>query len=333
MWPMRMNRRVVLLVVGVGIMVAAFILLSRGDSFEPVEELEAQVLLNTLRTSCQAAASAIESGVGTVTVYETVWQENGKRRKTETTYGLVCRREKLKAEWEARILVDQWWIPKRYKPNPVNVVSNASAASNGKVATYYEPERKKAVVGDLSSGFPGKLLEGVFTITHAPGHAIPASVFDPDAWSELASPPHVLGRETVNGEECVVVQVTRERVLDKGAYTRTYKYWIDPTRGYSLVRFEDYLRIAPSEEPVLMTRADIETTPCENGLWKISYWQQDNYSINPNTDKRYLSSRSTIIYSDDYQLNASVTDDMLTINFPSGTSVYDELTDSEYTVP
>jgi hypothetical protein len=143
----------------------------------------------------------------------------------------------------------------------------------------------------------------------------------------------VLGRETVNGEECVVVEVTKERVRDTGAYTHTYTYWIDPARGFSLVRFESHLRAAPSEESVLMTRADIETVPCGDGLWRISSWRQDQYTISPSTGERYLNARSTVTYSDDYQLNAPVTEETLTIDLPSGTKVHNELIDSRYTVP
>ena len=331
---MRTGRIVVWLVVGIGILVAGSTLMSLGEkTFEPVEEAEEQALLNAVRTGCEAAASAVQSGVGVITIHDTMWQENGARRDTEATYQLVQRGERVRVRFETRTIADEWDAPDLNEGGRVtSSASRWSLGSDGEAITYYEPESKRATVGDRSSAF-ARLLESALTITHAPGHAIPASVFDPDEWSEWASPPHVLGRETVNGEECVVVQVTRERVLDTGTYARTYKYWIDPSRGFGLVRFENHLREAPSEESILMARFDIDTVPCGDGLWRISCWRQDGYSISRDTGNRYLSSRSTVTYSDDYQLNAPVTEEMLTIALPSGTRVHDEGIDAHYTVP
>jgi hypothetical protein len=325
------GRRVVWLVVVVGIAaVAAGALVLRGDTLEPVEGTEAQALLDAVRTGCEAAASAIQSGSGTFTVHDTMWQENGARRETEGTYQLVQRADRVRVLLQTRTIADEWGgTPGQ----------NAAAGSqtvlgfDGEEVTYYEPDNKRASVADRSSGF-GNILDGILTITHAPGHAIPAKVFDPRAWrSEWASPPQVLGRETVNGEQCVVVEVAEQRIPDKGTFTPSYKYWISPTRGFSLVRFESHVRLAPSEEPVLTTRADIETVPAGNGLWRISSWRQDQYTISSGTGKPYLSNQSTVTYAEDYQLNAPVTDEMLTIHLPSGTRVRNELIDSEYTVP
>ena len=99
------------------------------------------------------------------------------------------------------------------------------------------------------------------------------------------------------------------------------------------MRFEKHLRVAPSEESVLMARFDIDTVPCGDGLWRISCWRQDQYTMSPSTGEPYLSARSTVTYSDDYQLNAPVTEEMLTIDLPSGTRVNDEVIDVHYTVP
>ena len=82
-----------------------------------------------------------------------------------------------------------------------------------------------------------------------------------------------------------------------------------------------------------MARFDIDTVPCGDGLWRISSWRQDQYTMSPSTGEPYLSARSTVTYSDDYQLNAPVTEEMLTIDLPSGTRVHDEVIDAYYTVP
>ncbi len=302
-----------------------------SDGVEPVGAEEAEELLAAVRVGCEAAASAIQSGVGVISIHDTEWQEDGTRRETEATYQLVQRGDRARVLFEMRIIASRWEMIAGGR-----IDSGASGwwlGSDGEVVTFYEPERKKASVADRSSLF-ARLLESVLTITHAPGHAIPASVFDPQTWSgRNVVGPRVVGRETLDGQECVVVEVTKERVWDTGASTRTYRYWINPTRGFSLVSFESRLRIAPSEESVLMTRADIETSPCRDGLWRISSWRQDQYTISPATGVPYLNSRSTVTYAGDYQLNAPVTDDMLTIALPSGTKVHNELTDADYTVP
>ncbi len=337
---MGINRRVVWLVLGLGTAaVAASILLLPGETsepvkFEPVEGTEAQALLDAVRTGCEAAASAIHSGVGVITFRETEWHENGARRETEATCHLVQRGDSVRVLWERRSIADEWGTPDLNTAESIaSSVSTWCLGSDGEVVTYYEPDTKRAYVQDRSSTF-ASLLQSVLTITHAPGHAIPASVFDPQTWSgRNIIGPRVVGRETLDGQECIVCEATEERVRDKGTLTRTYKYWINPNRGFSLVRFESHVRLAPSEESVLITRADIETSPCPDGLWRISSWRQDQYTISPTTGEPYLNARSTVTYSDDYQLNAPVTDDMLTIALPSGTKVHNELIDAEYTVP
>ena len=102
---MRTGRSVVWLVVGVGIgvgiVVAASILLSSVDTLEPVEEAEAQALLDEVRTGCEAAASAIQSGVGVISIHDTMWEENGERRETEATCQLVQRGESARVLFES----------------------------------------------------------------------------------------------------------------------------------------------------------------------------------------------------------------------------------------
>jgi len=50
-------------------------------------------------------------------------------------------------------------------------------------------------------------------------------------------------------------------------------------------------------------------------------------------DTRELKMETVVTVADDYQLNAPVTEEMLKVQLPSGTKVYNELIDAHYTVP
>ena len=50
-------------------------------------------------------------------------------------------------------------------------------------------------------------------------------------------------------------------------------------------------------------------------------------------DTRELKIETVVTVADDYQLNAPVTEEMLRVQLPSGTKVYNELIDAHYTVP
>ena len=305
--------------------------------FETVTDEDAAALLASLRQGCDLAAAAVHSGVGTLTVHAWAWRPNGDKRETETTYSVASQGDRFKAVSETRYVEDEW-APAVSQTNTATAPTarREEIAFNGETITFYEPDEGNAIIGDAASPHLGKLLQSVRLYTRSPGHAVPVGVLDLKPASEACLPaePRVLGRDLIDGEECVVCEASAQvRGTTSGSVTSISRYWINPARGYSLVKAETYMQQALSLPPDLLSSVEVDTVPAADTLWRISSWRQDVYAVDFQTSRPYLSLRSTASFADDYQLNAPVTEDMLTINLPSGTKVYNELIDAQYTVP
>jgi len=83
---------------------------------------------------------------------------------------------------------------------------------------------------------------------------------------------------------------------------------------------------------VVSVEIEAEARQYASGLWGVSRMWARQYRLDQ-LDTRELKMEVVVTVADDYQLNAPVTEEMLTIHLPSGTSVNNELIDVQYTVP
>jgi len=328
------GRRVVWLVVGVSIAaVAAGSLVLRGDTFEPVEGAEAQALLDAVRTGCETARSRISTRVGAISMRESFWKGDEKWLETETVYRVASEGAKVK------MTVDETYIrnettttdPGGVPIAPGTVMSKQLAFDGEKVVEYW-PAEKRATVAGPESAIGSELR----SITRIIEETFPGA---PDLDMEMPAPryttrgPAVVGREVVDGEECVVVELVHVRVNSDGQEISWYhRYWIAPDMGFTALKAEDGYRGGRYGDGVVSVEIEAEARQYASGLWGVSRMWARQYRLGQ-SDTRELKMETVVTVADDYQLNAPVTDDMLALRLPSGTRVKNELIDSEYTVP
>jgi len=145
--------------------------------------------------------------------------------------------------------------------------------------------------------------------------------------------PYVLGRQAVNGEDCLVVESVRTAPAGNGTQTEYYRFWLAPQKGFSVVKAEAKARGGVfGEGETVIAQGEAQLREYADGLWGISQVQQEQYMVD-DSGRRYLNTRTITSFSKDYAINASVTDEMLAVALPSATQVHNELIDAAYSVP
>ncbi|NIN68571.1 MAG: hypothetical protein GTO63_28475, partial [Anaerolineae bacterium] len=147
----------------------------------------------------------------------------------------------------------------------------------------------------------------------------------PDLGWEMSSPrytrrePTVVGREVVDGEECVVVELTHLWVnADGQEITWYHRYWIAPDMGFTALKGEDGYRGGRYGDGVVSEETEAEARQYSDGVWGLSRIWAQQYRLDE-SGIPHLEIETVVSVVDDYQLNAPVTEEMLTIALPSGT--------------
>jgi hypothetical protein len=268
-----------------------------------------------------------------VTVHEWNWRDNGDLLETETTYTVASKGEKFRAAVETKYLTNQYPPPEPGLPvNTPGTVQRTVIGYDGERVTMDKPDLRYAEISGADSQ-AGRTLRSVKAMAVSPGIAVPR--FE-EVLSTLDNPnpgPYVLGRQAVNGEDCLVIESVRTTATANGTQAMYFRFWVAPQKGFSVVKEECEARGgAFSKEGAVIERAECQVRQYGDGLWGVNQVQQEEYRVD-NSGKLYLSARRVTTFSEDYALNAPVTDEMLAVALPSGTSVINELIDSEYTVP
>jgi hypothetical protein len=242
--------------------------------------------------------------------------------------------EKFKAAVETIYLTNEWTPPEPDMPiiNTPGTVQRQEIAYDGERVTSYELDRKRAEIAGPDSG-AGRELRTVKLMTLSPGHGVPDLPTQSCSSHHTRSGPYVVGREVVNGDECIVVESVDTVPRSDGTEVKYYfKVWISPARGFTMCRAEASAQGGPFGEGFLLGHTEIEVRPYGDDLWGVKQVRQEEYRLDE-SGKSYIMMREITTFADDYQLNAPVTEEMLTVQLPSGTRVHNELIDAEYTVP
>jgi len=301
-----------------------------GSAKETAEEL-----LEVVLVGCETAASAVSTSAGKVTVHQWYWRPSGEVLETDSVYTIVCGGDRLKIVKEVSYMENQ--VTPR-EPNPdfrpfgPGTVLRQQVAYDGEKVTSYDPAQRRAVIAGPDSAI-GDELRSMKLAVYAPGHGVPD--LDPGSSSpgHTMSGPYVVGREVVNGDECIVVEFVATRTDAHGDEMKHYKRtWINPQRGFTISKSEGSHRGGVFGEGVLLSQLEVDTRQYSDSLWGISAARHEVYALD-DSGRRYLQLRTITTFAEDYKLNAPVTEEMLAIELPSGTAVYNELIDAEYTVP
>jgi len=328
-------RKCLFAVVAALVALTTFIAATGGLSagVEPVGAEEAEELLAAVRLASDAAASRVSRSAGTVRVHEWIWRATGEVLETETVYAVALAGEKFKAAVTTTYVTNEW-TPAHPGAgfNAPGTVQRGEIAYDGEKITSYEPDRNRAEISRLESD-AGRQLKLTRVVVMSPGHGVPElkQVALPPGyeWDE----PRVVGREVVDGEECIVYNSSYTGSGSDGAEVTYYNVmWLNPQRACTLSKGESGIRAGRFGEGVLLTQAETETRQYAEGLWGVREVRQTQYALD-DSGTRYRQRYAVTTFAEDYQLKAPVTEEMLTIDVPSGTKVYDELIDAEYTVP
>jgi len=290
-------------------------------------------LLAAVRLGCETARSRISTRVGAISMHESFWKGDEKWLETETVYRVVSEGTKVKVTADKTYIRNETTTtdPGAVPIAPGTVMTTQLAFDGEKVVEYW-PSENRAAIADPGSAIGSKLTPIRGTIEEiSPGV--------PDLAKEMPSPrytkrgPAVVGREVVDGEDCVIVELAHVRVDSDGQEIAWYhRYWIAPDMGFTALKAEFGYRGGRYGDGVVMVETEAEPRQYSNGLWGVSRIWAQRYRLDE-SDTRDLEIETVVTVADDYQLNAPVTEEMLKVQLPSGTKVYNELLDASYVVP
>jgi hypothetical protein len=315
-------------VVGAGLLTFCMGPTSRADA---PSGASAEALLAAVRAGCEAARSEVSTRVGTITIRESSWEGDRERLVTETTYQVVTDGAREKVSEAITYLVNDAVPPDpTLAVNVAGTTTTKQVASDGERFTVYRPGAKSAIVCGLDSALASDARSIRQTIEEvSPG--VPDLNRAPASPRYVRRGPVIVGREEVRGEDCVVVEVCDVRVDANGDEISSYqRFWIAPQQGFVALKAEAGSRGGRYGEGVVFAQTEAEATQYPDGTWGLGRLRAQQYSLEgpPN-----LETQIVVTMADDYRLNAPVTEEMLKVQLPSGTKVYNELIEAEYTVP
>ena len=290
-------------------------------------------LLAAVRLGCESARSRISTRVGAISEHLSFWKEDRKWLETETVYRVVSEGTKVRVTADTTYIRNDWTTtdPGGVPIAPGTVMSKQLAFDGEKVVEYWPAENRAAIAGPESA-----IGSELRSITRTIEEISPGA---PDLAKEMPAPryttcgPAVVGREVVDGEECVVVELVHVRVNSDGQEISWYhRYWIAPDMGFTALKTEDGYRGGRYGDGVVSVEIEAEARQYASGLWGVSRMWARQYRLDQ-LDTRELKIETVVTVADDYQLNAPVTEEMLRVQLPSGTKVSNELIDAHYTVP
>jgi hypothetical protein len=213
-------------------------------------------------------------------------------------------------------------------------VHKRGIACDGEKVTSYEPDRNWAEIFGPDSDSRHQ-LRATRAIVMSPGHGVPEWELE-----QIKLPPgyewnerRLLGREVVDGKECIVYEASHTAPRADGTTVTYYhRKWVDPQRQFTLSKSESGIRGGPYGEGFVLAEAEVETRQYADGLWGVREVRMEEHRLD-DSGNPYRMRYAVTTVADDYHLNGPVSEDMLTIQLPSGTKVYNTLIDAGYTVP
>jgi len=302
-------------------------------------------LLSALIQGCNDAVSAIKSGRGTLTEHEWdyTYEDPEGLLETETTYKLAFAGEKYRVSEKVTYLRNDADSSVRYPVKPGTKILT-EAAFDGQKMTMFNPSCKRARVGSIGSSVAPAIMwgehmrykGGIMVVGSEPtmeGHGVSRiDKFVPSRY-QTDKGLHVARRESLDGQECIVVERIIERSFPDGRKgTSTYEYWIDPTRGFMIPRIRVWGEGGPLRERTLLLESNTELRQYGDSLWGPAKYTHVRYKLDDKGGVQ-LDYRRVITYGDDFQLNVPVSDSELALKLPPGTLVHDTDLDETYTSP
>jgi hypothetical protein len=294
-----------------------------------------QDLLPVILEGTKTAVSSISSGAGKVVVHDWYRRESGELLETETTYTVAFSGDKLKASGNTRYEQNQ--LKAQGEPGLRSMLPGTEVekilAYDGEKIIVFMPTKRTATIGDAKSSVAHELRNCRFLVG-IPGHGLVDMSKDAYLPDDTRSDPRIVGRETIGGDECVVVEVVDNKPLSSGGQVKHTSWcWVNPSRGYMVVRTRAWAEGGSFKSKTLVAETVTDVRPYSVGIWGPAQHVSEQYRLKSDSEESYLAVRTTTTYDSDYQLNSPVSSNDLRIGLPSGTKVYDEVLQARYTVP
>lgn len=288
-------------------------------------EAIAQDLLPTIWEGMRAAASAIRTGRGEVSVRQWTQRNEGGILEVDTKYQVVFMGKLFKTTASATIVQN---TPGQGEEGQALVSPGAESTRvvsfDGNRILEYWPGRAEARISDPTLGVGLNEIRLYNARASIFGHGfISAGPTDP-----VPANVRVVAEETINGDKCYVLEVRDG--YDKIANRR--QIWVSPTKGYFIVRVRSWLQ--EGSDPEFMNY-EINRTAREYapGIWGPAVDKQTDYARDRESGSVRKSREITTTFSQDFQVNAAVGSADISLTLPSGTQVRDNIIDAEYVVP
>jgi len=295
-------------------------------------------ILAALQEGCANAVSAIRSGSGQATVYFWSKGADGRILETEAKDDLKFKGDQFLLRENVKYLRDDLVSGKGPSEPPSPTMRTAATSYDLEEVTIldqFDSLEAQARICD-PTGSRGKnsinlYKSHVAIVGHGVAYLVPRPGVLP-SFVELAS-VKVAGRETINGDECIMVDVVTTVHLPKPGegtitVTDTARKWVNPQKGYTIVRTQVWSEGSVYGAKTLVTEINTTVRQYETGVWgpeEVTYQQYDL--------KGEITQKMVTTYDSAFKLNVPISDGDLTLTLPSGTEVHNELIDAEYTVP
>jgi len=291
-------------------------------------------LLTALSEGCANAASAIRSGRGHVRTY--FWRKKGDDDvlETETESYLTFKGEQFLLREETKYLTVPV-TPNRdpSEPPPPTVVNVTASYDLERVTIVTQSDSlpTHATITDSTRVSGIGQLNVYKTFIAVLGHGVDYLVPRPEDLPPVAevTSAKIVGRETIEGDECIVVDVAVTVSVPGGDNAvSTVRKWVDLDKGYTIVRTRIWQEREVDAARTLISESSTTVRQYGDDVWGPDTFTWQQYDLEGD-----VTHRGTTAYGPDFQLNVPVSDNELALALPSGTKVYNELIDVQYTVP
>lgn len=302
-------------------------------------------LLELVKVGCRQAVTAVSSGKGMVTVHHFhVTAPDGPVYETETTYNLAFAGDRYRLSTRTTVLRnDQRPGVDAALMRPVGSVAEMEIAVEGDDVTWLEKRgTQNLATRDCSTSAKAKLLLDTAVSDVQPGirpggARLGKGLIDIGKLRTAEIPlfshvsMKVIGRETIDGSECIVVQ---EEAIPSSSDrpTSTFVFWVDPQKGYAIPKMRAFVQGGGFAEPTLVLEETVQLKEYKPGIWYPARVTQDLYSTK-DPAKHYKDLSKVITYDPNFQVNVPVGEAELSLDLPSGTTVHDKILGTTYMVP
>lgn len=274
-----MNRRLLIILVTTGLLIGGTAY--RRHAVDPK-------MLPVLIQGCQDAVARVKSGKGTVKVHRVSYEEGRPSAESEGTYIVAFDTPRYKIAGDTHTAGDIEPFILSWDGRHIPDLATAWQASRTLTAS-----------------------EALITQPDGNGHGIRRIDLNPFGKDATDKGLRIARREWLQGHECIVVVRTGESSVGGKKLYGGQEYWVDPKRGFAVLRVRDWAYGGPLRRRTTICEANAKVRDYGNGIWgpaKYTFFQSEyDGKGGMRVTRRYETT-----YQPDFRLNVPVTESDLT---------------------